>query len=166
MVNHQSTPSASSIPGHSGNNGTDPATLIQSFLPFSESNPNGIGPTEDDIALLWLADSSNTSSAVQILENNLNTAGVGEIFYGPSLTTMFNAPGLPPNGDPRTPDIIVTPNLRGGLHRQLAPVATAQRGPAKTVGRRAPVAGISTGVWNCDVLSCLSPDATPLLPGV
>ncbi len=24
---------------------------------------------------------------------------------------MFNAPGLPPNGDPRTPDIIVTPNI-------------------------------------------------------
>jgi len=23
---------------------------------------------------------------------------------------MFNAPGLPPNGDPRTPDIIVQPN--------------------------------------------------------
>ena len=24
---------------------------------------------------------------------------------------MFNAPGLPPNGDPRTPDIIVQPNV-------------------------------------------------------
>jgi hypothetical protein len=24
---------------------------------------------------------------------------------------MFNAPGLPPGGDPRTPDIIVTPNV-------------------------------------------------------
>ncbi len=24
---------------------------------------------------------------------------------------MFNAPGLPPKGDPRTPDIIVTPNI-------------------------------------------------------
>jgi hypothetical protein len=24
---------------------------------------------------------------------------------------MFNPPGLPPNGDPRTPDIIVTPNI-------------------------------------------------------
>ncbi len=36
---------------------------------------------------------------------------MGQIFYGASLTTMFNAPGLPPNGDPRTPDIIVTPNV-------------------------------------------------------
>ncbi len=32
------------------------------------------------------------------------------MFYGPSITTMFNAPGLPPNGDPRTPDILITPN--------------------------------------------------------
>jgi hypothetical protein len=24
---------------------------------------------------------------------------------------MFNLPGLPPSGDPRTPDIIVTPNI-------------------------------------------------------
>jgi hypothetical protein len=24
---------------------------------------------------------------------------------------MFNAPGLPPHGDPRTPDIIVAPNV-------------------------------------------------------
>lgn len=24
---------------------------------------------------------------------------------------MFNPPGLPPSGDPRTPDIIVTPNI-------------------------------------------------------
>jgi arylsulfatase A-like enzyme len=24
---------------------------------------------------------------------------------------MFSPPGLPPNGDPRTPDIIVTPNI-------------------------------------------------------
>ena len=33
------------------------------------------------------------------------------MFYGPSITTMFNAPGLPPNGDPRTPDILVTPHI-------------------------------------------------------
>jgi arylsulfatase A-like enzyme len=40
-----------------------------------------------------------------------NIAGIGEIFSGPILTTYFNAPGLPPSGDPRTPDIIVTPNI-------------------------------------------------------
>lgn len=101
------------IPGHSGNNGTSPATLLASLLPDSESpnNPNGIGPTEDDISLLWLTDSSQTGNAVSILESNATAAGIGQIFYGPSLEQMFNAPGLPPNGDPRSPDIIVSPNV-------------------------------------------------------
>ncbi len=100
------------IPGPNGNNGTSPANLIANLLPFSESplNPNGIGPTEDDVSLLWLSSSSQTSNAVSILENNAAMAGIGQIFYGPSITTMFNKPGFPPNGDPRTPDIIVTPN--------------------------------------------------------
>ncbi len=100
------------IPGPNGNNGTSPANLIASLLPYSESplNPNGIGPTEDDVSLLWLTSSTQTQNAVSILEANAAAAGLGEIFYGPSITTMFNAPGIPPAGDPRTPDIIVTPN--------------------------------------------------------
>jgi hypothetical protein len=40
-----------------------------------------------------------------------NIAGIGEIFSGLAIGQMFNLPGLPPNGDPRTPDIIVTPNI-------------------------------------------------------
>ena len=102
------------IPGHSGANGKSPATWLASYLPFSESpaNPNGIGPTEDDISQLWLSNSSDTATAVGILEANAVSAGIGQIFYGPSLTTMFNAPGLPADGgDPRTPDIIVAPNV-------------------------------------------------------
>jgi hypothetical protein len=100
------------IPGPNHNNGTSPANLIASMLPLSESplNPNGIGPTEDDISLLWLARSSDTANAVATLEANATQAGFGQMFYGPSITTMFNAPGLPPTGDPRTPDIIITPN--------------------------------------------------------
>src|SRR5579863_7740807 len=100
------------IPGPNHNNGTSPANLVASLLPWSESplNPTGIGPTEDDVSLLWLASSSQTANAVSILQQNAVQAGIGEMFYGPSLTTMFNAPGFPPNGDPRTPDIIVTPN--------------------------------------------------------
>jgi hypothetical protein len=100
------------IPGADGTGGTSPATLIADLLPFSESpnNPTGIGPTEDDVSLLWLSDSSKTQSAVNTIEANGATDGLGEIFYGRSITTMFNRPGLPPNGDPRTPDILVTPN--------------------------------------------------------
>jgi hypothetical protein len=96
---------------------TSPATILEDLLPFSESpaNPNGIGPTEDDISLLWLADSSQTTNAVQMLESQSpttgNIAGIGQIFSGPGIGQLFNLPGLPPNGDPRTPDIIVTPNI-------------------------------------------------------
>ena len=102
------------IPGPSSTNGESPATLVASLLPYSESplNPTGVGPTEDDISHLWLLNGSDTNTAVGILEANPATAGIGEIYYGSSLTTMFNAPGLPSvGGDPRTPDIIVAPNV-------------------------------------------------------
>jgi hypothetical protein len=100
------------IPG-SSTNLTSPATLLEDLLPASESpsNPNGIGPTEDDISLLWLANSANTAMGVARLEANETAAGIGEIFAGNSVLSMFHAPGLPPAGDPRTPDIIVQPNV-------------------------------------------------------
>jgi hypothetical protein len=100
------------IPGPNGNNGASPANLVANLLPFSESplNPTGIGPTEDDVSLLWLKDSKQTANAVSILQENAAKAGIGEIFYGSSLALNYNRPGLPPFGDPRTPDIIVTPN--------------------------------------------------------
>jgi hypothetical protein len=100
------------IPGHSGNNGESPANLIANLLPYSESpaNPTGIGPTEDDVSLLWLANSANTLSAVSTLEENAAKAGIGQIYYGRTLSLNYNKPGLPGN-DPRTPDIIVTPNV-------------------------------------------------------
>ncbi|MBV8292243.1 MAG: alkaline phosphatase family protein, partial [Mycobacterium sp.] len=97
---------------------TSPAMILDALLPLSErpsNSPPGIGPTEDDISLLWLADASKTTSAVQTLESTSpatsNVAGIGEIFSGPGIAQMFNPPGLPPYGDPRTPDIIVQPNI-------------------------------------------------------
>src|SRR5262249_41910555 len=41
---------------------------------------------------------------------NARAAGIGEIFHGPALATMFGKPGLPPHGDSRVPDIVVQPN--------------------------------------------------------
>jgi len=101
------------IPGPSGNNGMSPANILASMLPYSESplNPTGIGPTEDDVSLIWLADSTQTAAAVAMLESNLTTAGIGEIFSGPSIGEWFNLPGLPPQADPRTPDIVITPDF-------------------------------------------------------
>jgi len=111
---------------------TTPADLVATFLPAgSPENPNTpaktvtitrtpltqgdmlgpIGPTQDDVSLLWLAPGADTTAAVNLLETNGAAIGLGQIFYGPSLETMFNAPGLPPNGDPRSPDIIVAPNV-------------------------------------------------------
>ena len=95
---------------------TSPSQLIDSCLPASESNAGGqIGPTEDDISLLWLSPSCTAASQAQILETQFpasaNVAGIGQIFWGQSLNQLFNAPGIPPNGDSRTPDIIVTPNV-------------------------------------------------------
>jgi hypothetical protein len=105
------------VPGPA-NVGNDPASILAAqtnvtFLPYSESpaNPTGIGPTEDDVALLWLTSPSLTTDAVNILEANRTTAGIGEIYAGPTLEQMFNAPGLPPNGDPRSPDIVITPDI-------------------------------------------------------
>jgi hypothetical protein len=90
-------------------NGQPPSSILGSaFLPDSEVNQ--IGPTEDDVSLLWLTDSSKTGDAVKMLEANAASAAIGQIYSGPTLALLFNAPGLPPDGDPRTPDIIVTPN--------------------------------------------------------
>jgi hypothetical protein len=99
------------IPGHSGANGTPPTGILGSaFLPDSELNQ--IGATEDDISLLWLSPGTSTLDAVSLLEGSATAAGIGQILYGPSIETMFNAPGLPAQGgDPRTPDIIVLPNV-------------------------------------------------------
>jgi hypothetical protein len=98
---------------------TSPATILDGAgcLPLSESpsNPTGIGPTEDDVSLVWLNSNCTTASAVSLLRTTSpttsNIAGIGEIFSGPILETYFNAPGLPPNGDPRTPDILTTPDI-------------------------------------------------------
>ena len=95
-------------------NGSSPVTLLSNanMIPYSEStnNPTGIGPTEDDVSLVWLKPGASTTAAVSILESNATNIGLGQIFYGPSLALNYDVPGLPPN-DPRTPDIIVTPNV-------------------------------------------------------
>jgi Type I phosphodiesterase / nucleotide pyrophosphatase len=97
------------IPGTGGNNGQPPSAIIASLLPDSEVNQ--IGPTEDDLSLLWLKDSSQTANAVSLLEANAKSSGIGEIYAGPALNLLFNPPGMPPHGDPRSPDIFVESNI-------------------------------------------------------
>ena len=114
------------IPGKTSN-GNSPGGVIGSFLPAVYSDPaNMLGLAEDDISQLWLTDGSdeNVEAAVDLLEAN-GTAppgvGLGQIYYGASLTTLFNRPGVPEDpgpccklsegADPRTPDIVVIPNV-------------------------------------------------------
>jgi hypothetical protein len=101
--------------------GESPATILDNaggYLPASEApSGNQIGPTEDDISLLWLKPGASVDDAVNLLEAdspavppNDNIAGIGQIFSGPALPLLYDTPGVPPN-DPRTPDIIVVPNV-------------------------------------------------------
>jgi hypothetical protein len=95
-----------------------PATLLGSVvpvpdIPFSESplNTSGIGATEDDVSVLWLSPGVSVTAAVELLESNAAAIGLGQIYYGPTLWLNYNVGGLEPGQDPRTPDIIVTPNV-------------------------------------------------------
>jgi hypothetical protein len=121
------------IPGSTNNNGMPPSAIISALIPPVYSDPNNaLGIAEDDISQLWLTDSKNTVEAVGELEKAGTTIGLGQILYGDSLTTLFNPPGVPnvpgpccfkrDGGDPRTPDIIVLPNVgvvyTGGLKKQ------------------------------------------------
>jgi arylsulfatase A-like enzyme len=98
---------------------TSPATILANAgcIPSSESslNPTGLGPTEDDVSLVWLNSSCSTADAVGMLEAQspatADIAGIGQIFWGPEMTQLFNPPGLGPGLDPRTPDILVTPDI-------------------------------------------------------
>ena len=121
------------IPGSTGNNGKPPSAIVSALLPAVYNDPNNaLGIAEDDISQLWLADSNHTKDAVTALENAGTTIGLGQILYDGSLTTLFNPPGVPvepgpccaklQGGDPRTPDIVVLPNVgvvyTGGLKKQ------------------------------------------------
>jgi hypothetical protein len=99
----------------------DPASILSACLPDSETGDQ-IGPTEDDVALIWLKPGCTVKSQVDALEaaspvnlppqpplflpvTDTNIAGIGEIFWGPSLGLFYDA------GDSRAPDILVTPNI-------------------------------------------------------
>jgi arylsulfatase A-like enzyme len=130
------------IPGNSGTNGTPPSGVIGQYLPAVYSDPNnGLGLAEDDISQLWLTNSADTQTVVNLLEStgtmpgsDATAIGLGQIFYGATLEAMFNPPGLPKepgrccalpkvgDPDPRSPDIVVIPNVgvvyTGNLKKQ------------------------------------------------
>jgi Type I phosphodiesterase / nucleotide pyrophosphatase len=166
----------------------DPASLISTCLPDSELNQ--IGPTEDDVALLWLDPhgSCTASSAVSTLENaspalplDKNIAGIGEIFSGPSIQLWYN------QGDSRAPDILITPNIgvtysnstkklaeHGGFAKDDTNVILLVSNPglkAKTVDtpvqtkQIAPTILLALGL-NPQNLQAVREEHTPVLPGL
>ncbi len=110
---HGESPIDTSLYVADGNN--TPATLLANahLIPYSESplNPTGIGATEDDVSVLWLNKGASITAAVDLLEQNAAAIGLGQIYYGPTVWLNYNVGGLDPGDDPRTPDIIVTPNV-------------------------------------------------------
>jgi hypothetical protein len=80
-----------------------PSVIIQNALGASSV----VNADEDDVSMVWLADQTKTLPAVQALEANETEYGAGEIFFGNSLKLLYNDPLI----DPRTPDIIVAPNV-------------------------------------------------------
>jgi hypothetical protein len=155
---------------------TSPATILDNAgcLPYSESPSNPTTPN----AVSLLRSTSPTSS---------NVAGIGEIFSGPILRTYFNAPGLPPAGDPRTPDILTTPNVgvtysgstkklaeHGGFSRDDTNVILLVSNPGfskKTVTsivetlQVAPTILKALGL-NPDALDAVRAEGTQVLPGL
>jgi hypothetical protein len=170
-------------------NGTSPVTLLSNagYIPYSEStnNPTGIGPTEDDVSLVWLKNSADTDASVKILEDNPGPTGIalGQLYYGPSLSLNFNDPTV----DPRTPDIIVTPNVgvtyssskaklaeHGGFAHDDTNVVLLLSNPsfqAKTVKTYVGTAQVAPTILKAldldpSKLSAVRAEGTPVLPDV
>jgi type I phosphodiesterase/nucleotide pyrophosphatase len=183
------------IPGHAGTNGNPPSKILSSFLPASATS--GLGLAEDDISQLWLLNSNDTVKAVNLLEENAAEAGIGQIFYGASLETMFNAPGVPanpgpccflrPGGDPRSPDIIVAPNVgvvytgstkkqseHGGFAQDDTQVMLLVSNPhihARTVTSFVETAQVAPTILQLlgldpSALDAVRAEGTPVLPGL
>jgi hypothetical protein len=84
----------------------------------------GITPaqvTDDDVALVWLNQHSQTQAAVNVLSSHEAAIGVSnsrQILYGADIRKQFGDPLL----DPRVPDIIVTPDL-GVIYTHASKIA-------------------------------------------
>lgn len=61
--------------------------------------------TTDDVALIWLTDSTKTGEVVSALQKNKDAANIKDIYTSASPEWPFNNPAT----DSRTPDIVVQP---------------------------------------------------------
>jgi arylsulfatase A-like enzyme len=98
-------------PGHFANlvaalpdGGTNPAAIAVVSAGNCSTGPCG-AISDDDVALIWLADQSQTAKVAAYLNANANALFIDEVMAGTELKIKFNNPAT----DSRTPDIIVQP---------------------------------------------------------
>lgn len=77
--------------------GNAPSSLL------ANAGINVVNADEDDLSMIWLADQSQTSAAVSVLDGQQASFGKGVIYAGEAIKQIFNDPAK----DPRVPDILV-----------------------------------------------------------
>jgi len=88
------------LPGAAG----DPAAQALVSAASCSAGPCGF-VMDDDVALIWLADPSQTSAVAAYLNAHAKDLFIEEVMAGPELQLRFSNP----DGDTRTPNIIVQP---------------------------------------------------------
>jgi arylsulfatase A-like enzyme len=83
---------------------TNPAALAIASAAACSIGPCGF-VQDDDIALIWLQDQSQTAAVAAYLNANAKALYIEEVMAGDELELKFNTPLK----DPATPDIIVQP---------------------------------------------------------
>jgi hypothetical protein len=84
--------------------GTNPAAIAIANAAACSTGSCGF-VQDDDIALIWLQDQSQTSAVAAYLNTNANALFIDEVMAGSELKLKFNNPV----SDSRTPNIIVQP---------------------------------------------------------
>jgi len=85
--------------------GTNPAALAIASAGACSTGPCGL-VQDDDIALIWLQDQSQTQAVADYLNANAKALFIDEVLAGDTLKLRFNDPAV----DSRTPDLIVQPS--------------------------------------------------------
>jgi hypothetical protein len=83
---------------------TNPAAIALVSAGNCSTGPCG-AISDDDVALIWLADQSMTAKVAAYLNTNASALFIDEVMAGSELKLKFNSPTT----DSRTPDIIVQP---------------------------------------------------------
>jgi len=84
--------------------GANPAAQVIANAAACSTGPCGF-VQDDDIALIWLPDQSQTQMVADYLNANAKALFIDQVLAGDELTLKFNEP----TNDSRTPDIIVQP---------------------------------------------------------